>query len=189
MTHVRGTARCVRPRAERLVRHPAAPRERGFYRPLWSERILDEVKHAILAVHSEIDEARVDARIAAMSGAFDDAMVVGWEQTCAGLDLPDPDDRHVLAAAIKGGAQSLVTFNLKDFPERSLTTTDVEVVHPDDFLLDQLDLYPGLALQVLNEQAADLTTPPSDLAGVLNRLERCGVPRFADEVRLLATGD
>lgn len=83
----------------------------------------------------------------------------------------------------------LVTFNLKDFPKRSLTTTDVEVVHPDEFLLDQLDLYPGLALQVLTEQAADLTSPPSDLAGVLNRLERCGVPRFADEVRLLATTD
>ena len=162
--------------------------ERGFYRPLWSQRILDEVKLAILKVHPEIGEARVVARIAAMCGAFEDALVVGWEQTCAGLDLPDPDDRHVLAAAIKGGAQSLVTFNLKDFPDDRLATTDVEVVHPDEFLLDQLDLYPGLALQVLNEQAADLNNPPSDLAGVLNRLERCGVPRFADEVRLLAPG-
>jgi predicted nucleic acid-binding protein len=160
--------------------------ERGFYRPLWSERILDEVKHAILKVHPEIEEARVDARMAAMCGAFEDAVVHGWEPTCAGLDLPDPDDRHVLAAAIKGGAQSLVTFNLKHFPQERLTTTDVEVVHPDEFLLDQLDLYPGLALQVLNEQAAALNKPASDLAGVLNRLERCGVPQFADEVRLLA---
>lgn len=163
--------------------------ERGFYRPLWSQRILDEVKQAILAVHPEIEEARVEGRIAALKGAFDDAMVVGWEQTCAGLDLPDPDDRHVLAAAIKGGAQSLLTFNLKDFPGPYLATTDIEVVHPDEFLLDQLDLYPGLALQVLTEQAADLTNPRSDLAGVLNRLERCGVPRFADEVRLLVTSD
>ncbi len=162
--------------------------ERGFYRPLWSQRILDEVKYAILKVHPGIAEARVDARIAAMCGAFDDALVVGWEQACAGLDLPDPDDRHVLAAAIKGGAQSLVTFNLGDFPDDRLTETDVEVVHPDEFLLDQLDLYPGLALQVLTEQAADLNHPPSDLAGVLNRLERCGVPRFADAVRLLAPG-
>lgn len=161
--------------------------EAGFYRPLWSERILEELKYAILKVHPDLDESRVDARIAAMSGAFDDAMVIGWEQTCAGLDLPDPDDRHVLAAAIKGGAQSLATFNLKDFPEHCLAATDVEVVHPDEFLLDQLDLFPGLALQVITEQAADLNHPPSDVAGVLNRLERCGVPRFADEVRLLAT--
>lgn len=161
--------------------------ERGFYRPLWSQHILDEVKYAVLKVHPDIDEARIDARVAAMTGAFEDALVLGWEQTCAGLDLPDPDDRHVLAAAIKGGAQSLVTFNVKDFSADRLLTTDVEVVHPDEFLLDQVDLFPGLALQVLTEQATDLNNPPSDLAGVLNRLERCGVPRFADEVRLLVT--
>jgi len=119
----------------------------GFFRPLWSQRILDETKYAILRVHPQLDEPRVNARIAAMTGAFDDALVVGWEQTCAGLDLPDPDDRHVLAAAIKGAAQFLVTFNIKDFPDDCLTTTDIEVVHPDEFLLDQLDLHPGLAVQ------------------------------------------
>ena len=151
--------------------------ERGFYRPLWSERILEEVKYAILAAHPELDGIRVDARIAAMSGAFEDASVAGWEHTCAGLDLPDPDDRHVLAAAIKVGAQSLVTFNLKDFPDHHLSDSGVEVVHPDEFLLDQLDLYPGLAIQVLAEQAADLANPPSDLAGVLNHLAQCGVNR------------
>lgn len=160
--------------------------ERGFFRPLWSVRIMDEVKHAVLAMHPGLDEPRVQARLDAMNGAFPDAQVVGWEQTCAGLDLPDPDDRHVLAAAIKGGAQSLVTSNLKDFPVEALIDTNVEAVHPDDFLLNQLDLYPGLALQVLTEQAEDLKHPRSDLAGVLNRLQRCGVPRFVDEVRLLA---
>lgn len=161
--------------------------ERGFFRPLWSQQILDEVKHAVLTVHAELDEQRVQARLDAMNGAFEDAMVVGWDQTFVGLNVPDPDDRHVLAAAIKGGAQSLVTFNLKDFPDNALADTNVEAVHPDDFLLDQLDLFPGLALDVLREQAADLRNPPSDLAGVLNRLQLCGVPRFADEVRLLAT--
>lgn len=160
--------------------------ERGFFRPLWSQQILNEVKHAVLTLHPDLDEGRVQARLDAMNGAFPDAQVVGWEQTCAGLDLPDSNDRHVLAAAIKGGAQSLVTFNLKDFPDEALTATNVEAVHPDNFLLDQLDLFPGLALQVLTEQAEDLRHPRSDLAGVLNRLQRCGVPGFADEVRLLA---
>ncbi len=159
--------------------------ERGFYRPLWSQRILDETRLAIRAVHPEIDQSRLDARVAAMTSAFEDALVTGWEPACAGLDLPDDNDRHVLAAAIVGGAQSLVTFNLKDFPSSSLASTAVEVVHPDEFLLDQLDLYPASAVQVLREQAADLRHPPSDLAGVLNRLERSGVPSFADAVRLL----
>jgi predicted nucleic acid-binding protein len=162
--------------------------EHGFYRPLWSQRILDEVHFAVLAARPDLTETRIASRIAAMAAAFDDASVTGWEPVCAGLDLPDPDDRHVLAAAIAGGAQSLVTFNTKDFPDTSLRGNDVEVVHPDEFLLDQLDLHPGLALRVLTEQARDLSNPPSDLAGVLNRLGQCGVPRFADQVRLLAAG-
>jgi predicted nucleic acid-binding protein len=159
--------------------------ERGFYRPLWSERILEETKRAIIRIHPNISEARIDARLEAMNSAFEDALVTAWEPVCAGLDLPDPDDRHVWAAAIKGGAQTIVTSNLKDFPEPYLSTTAIVATHPDDFLLDQLDLYPGLALEVLEEQVADLINPPTDLAGILNRLERAGVPRFADAVRLL----
>lgn len=112
-------------------------------------------------------------------------MVNGWEATCAGLDLPDPDDRHVLAAAIVGGGQSLVTFNLKDFPEEKLSQTSVEAIHPDEFLLDQLDLHPGPGLQVLMDEAADTAHPPLDVQAVLNILERCGVPQFVDQARLL----
>jgi predicted nucleic acid-binding protein len=160
--------------------------EAGFYRPLWSERILDEVFDAVCRIHPEIDSARVRRRLEVMSTAFADANVVGWEAVVAGLDLPDPDDRHVLAAAIAGSAQSLVTFNLKDFPVEPLAPTGIEARHPDEFLLDQLDLFPSLALEVLVNQANDMRRPPSDLAGLLNRLERCGVPSFAEAVRRLA---
>lgn len=160
--------------------------EAGFYRPLWSERILDEVFGAVCAIHPEIDPTMVRRRLDAMSAAFADADVIGWEPIAAGLDLPDPDDRHVLAAAIAGSAQSLVTFNLKDFPVEPLTPTGIEARHPDEFLLDQLDLFPSVALEVLINQAADMHNPPSDLAGLLNRLERCGVPDFAEAVRRLA---
>lgn len=99
-----------------------------------------------------------------MSTAFADANVVGREPVAAGLDLPDPDDRHVLAAAIAGAGQSLVTFNLKDFPE-PLAPGGIDARHPDEFLLDQLDLFPSLALEVLIDQASDMRHPPSDLAG------------------------
>ena len=61
----------------------------------------------------------------------------------------------------------------------------MEARHPDEFLLDQLDLHPGLALQILRDQAADLVNPQIDIFGLINRLEMCSVPRFADEVRLM----
>ena len=120
-----------------------------------------------------------------MRGIFDDALVENWQEVCAGLDLPDNDDRHVLGAAIAGSAQSIVTFNLKHFPATYLEAHGVETRHPDEFLLDQLDLHPGLALQILRDQTADLVNPQIDIFGHLNRLEMCSVPRFADEVKLM----
>jgi hypothetical protein len=105
------------------------------------------VRYAVHVARPDISEDRIASRLAVMAAAFDDALVTGWEQVCAGLDLPDPDDRHVLAAAIAGGAQSLVTFNIKDFPDANLRRTGIEVAHPDEFLLDQLDLYPGVAMR------------------------------------------
>jgi predicted nucleic acid-binding protein len=158
----------------------------GFYRPLWSQRILDEVEFAVLEVRPELTVEQVRRRIQAMRSAFLDANVVGWEQVAAGLDLPDPDDRHVLAAAIAGGAQAIVTFNGKDFPQDKLAPRGIEARHPDEFLLDQLDLAPSVLLEVLVQQAAALRNPPTDLAGLLNNLVRCNVRSFVEAARRLA---
>lgn len=160
--------------------------EDGFYRPLWSDRILLEVEDTVLSLYPDIDPRRVRRRTELMSATFEDAGVTGWEQLSAGLDLPDGDDRHVLAAAIVGGAQAIVTANLKDFPADTLRPRGIEARHPDDFLLDQLDLFPSRVLEVLSEQAADLRQPPTDLAGLLNNLSRCNVPNFVEAVRRLA---
>lgn len=160
--------------------------EGRLFRPLWSPRILEETYEAIVRVRPDLPEDRVRRRITQMDETFEDASVTAYEDLIAGLDLPDDDDRHVLAAAIAGHAQSLVTFNLKDFPDATLADRGVEAVHPDRFLLDQLDLMPGVVLTALDDQAAALRNPPIDLAGVLNHLSRSGVPGFADEVRLLA---
>lgn len=160
--------------------------EAGFYRPLWSERILEEVADAVLTIRPDVDRDRIQRRLDAMVTAFDDANVSGWEAVAAGLDLPDPDDRHVLAAAIAGGAQAIVTFNTKDFPAAVLEPRGVQARSPDQFLLDQLDLFPSVALEVLENQARDLSRPAMDLAGLLNNLERCGVPDFVEAARRLA---
>jgi len=159
--------------------------EKGLYRPLWSDRILAETQAAIEEIHPGID---VQKRFTDMGEAFDDALVTGWKGLEAAISLPDEDDRHVVAAAVRAGAQAIVTFNLTDFPEAALDPLGLEAVHPDTFLLDQLDLSPPTVLQVIHEQAAHTTRPrltPQDLATLLSR---AGVPGFAEEIRrLMAT--
>jgi hypothetical protein len=116
------------------------------------------------------------------------ALITGWEKLEAGLTLPDEDDRHVLAAAIKGGAQAIITANLADFPATTLGPLGLEARHPDDFLLDQLDLSPPTVLQVIREQAGHTRRPPLTPQDLTTLLGRAGVPGFADEIlRLMST--
>jgi hypothetical protein len=159
--------------------------EKGLYRPLWTDRILSEAQAAIEEIHPGID---VTKRFASIREAFDDALVTGWEGIQDGLTLPDKDDRHVLAAAIKGGAQAIITTNLPDFPAQALDPLGLEARHPDDFLLDQLDLSPPTVLQVIREQAAHTRRPPLTPQDLATLLGRAGVPGFADVVlRLMSS--
>lgn len=154
--------------------------EAEAYRPLWSSDILVELRRNL--VERGVDEDRVDYRIDQMRHAFPSAMVTGYESLGESM-TNHPKDRHVLAAAVRANAEVVVTFNTADFPEPALKPYDVSAVSPDDFLLDQLDLYPGLTLEVLHQQAAAYRQEPTTLPGVLVRLEQAGIPRFAAEVR------
>lgn len=159
--------------------------EKGLYRPLWSDRILVEAQDAIAEIRPGVDAAK---RFAVMRQAFSDALITGWEGREVGISLPDPDDRHVVAAAIHGGAHAIVTANLADFPSAALHPLGLEAVHPDDFLLDHLDLSPAAIAQVFIEQAADTRRPPLTRQELATILGRAGVPRFADEVIRLLSG-
>lgn len=120
-----------------------------------------------------------------MRVAFDDALVAGWEKLATGISLPDKDDRHVVAAAVRGGADTIVTANLSDFPSAVLNPLGLEAIHPDDFLLDRLDLSPATVLAVIREQASDTRRPPLTCHDLIAVLGRAGVPEFAAEVRRL----
>lgn len=98
----------------------------GLCRPLWSEAILEELhEHEALklvsrgAAHADA-LARTEQLIGRMRGAFDDAIVTGWEPLDAAFSLPDPDDEHVVAAALVGGAGVIVTDNLRHYPAEQL---------------------------------------------------------------------
>ena len=87
------------------------------------------------------------------------------------------------STALRANADVLVTFNLKDFPSESTETFEIEVVHPDEFLLDQLDLYPGLVLRTIRDLTDNYVSPQLTIDELLHTLTRAGVPRFAAELR------
>jgi hypothetical protein len=133
-------------------------------------------------VKRNIPAAQVDRRITQMSRSFPDAIVTGYESLIDGM-TDDPKDRHVLAAAVRSHAEVIVTFNLNDFPGDALKPYDIVAVHPDDFLLGQLDLYPGPTTRALSRQAAAHRREPTTELGLLVMLERAGLTQFSAEAR------
>jgi predicted nucleic acid-binding protein len=158
--------------------------ERGLYRALWSEDILEELQRNL--VEDGINAVSVERLIDEMQQAFPDAEVSGYRSLIAGLSC-DPKDRHVLAAAVRSDAAAIVTFNINDFPAASVEPFEIEVIDPDTFLLDQLDLAPMPVIDELRQQAAANTRDPKTLPGLLDALARAGAPSFADEVRRRVT--
>ena len=105
--------------------------EQDAFRPMWSPDVLEELRRNLNKIPG-LAERAADRRIRAMTEAFPEAMVEGYEPLIAGMTC-DPKDRHVLAAAVHSDSQVLVTFNVDDFPESSVAGFDIAVVHPDDF--------------------------------------------------------
>jgi predicted nucleic acid-binding protein len=155
--------------------------EAGTYRPLWSAGVLEELERNLVEERGLSSEA-VAYRVGEMRRSFPDAEVSGYDMLIEAMTC-DRKDRHVLAAAVRGDAEVLVTFNTSDFPTESTGDYDITVVHPDDFLLDQLDLYPGITVAALRDQAESYKSPAMTVEDLLGRLAAAGVPRFASEAR------
>ena len=164
-----------------LIRIAAA----GMVQAKWTEAILDETFRNLKANRPDISPDSLDRTRNAMKGAVRDCLVVGYEPLVDAVELPDPDDRHVLAAAIRAKAQAIVTFNLKDFPSEALIAWDVEAIHPDAFLEAQIDLNPQIVYGVLQRIADSCRKPPLTVADLLERLERTGLVASAAALRAL----
>jgi predicted nucleic acid-binding protein len=151
--------------------------EHGVYRGLWSSEILAELHrtvHARLVVRGNDEQtaaAYVERLLRQMETAFPDALVENWEPLLPTIHIPDPNDRHVVAAAVVGRADVIVTENRKDFPAAELPTP-LYVQSADVFLLDSLDLYPTAVLEAVRVVAArtgrtgPILNPGEVLAGI-----------------------
>ncbi|MEO6629272.1 MAG: PIN domain-containing protein [Aquihabitans sp.] len=153
--------------------------ERGLYRAMWSADIIGELRRNLIEL---VDPMAVNRLLGQMASAFPEAEVTGYQSLIDGLTC-DAKDRHVLAAAVRADAGAIVTFNIADFPDHSVEPFEIEVIHPDTFLLDLLDLPPGTVIEELTRQAVANRRAPKTLPQILDALERAGAPGFADELR------
>ena len=131
----------------------------GVFRARWSEQIHDEWTRNVLKNRPDVSPTQLHRTVAFMNQAIPDSLVNDYEPLIHGLDLPDEDDRHVLAAAIKCGATVIVTYNLKDFPSEILKRFEIEALHPDVFLSDIWDLDQAAVLEAVQKQRAALKNP------------------------------
>ena len=154
--------------------------ERELYVPRWSFHIRQELIRNI--IERGVSEVAVTRLLDSMLEAFPEADVMGYESLIESMTCQEKD-RHVLAAAVRAKTPALVTFNIRDFPAASVEKFGVEVVHPDDFLLDLLDLAPRIVIDDLHAQAARNRREPQTWSALLDVLERAGVPKFVSEVR------
>lgn len=157
----------------------------GLVQGRWTERILEEMTGAMTRRRPDIPAERLDRLRNRMNAALRDCCVRGYEPLIEGLKLPDPDDRHVLAAAIACRADVIVTFNLSDFPAPQLDQWGTEAWSPDDFLIDLVDHDAKRVWGCLQRIADSRRNPPETIEEVLMQLERSGL---IESVAMLRTG-
>lgn len=147
----------------------------GRFRARWSPQIHEEWKHNLLAKRPDLTREQIERTSVLMDQAIPGGLVTDHEDLVAGLTLPDPGDRHVLAAAIRCSASVIVTFNEKDFPQAALAPYGIEAQHPDLFVDNLFDLDPAAVVAAAQKQRAQLRHPPLDVDRYLDVLLRQGL--------------
>lgn len=155
--------------------------DRGLFRPIWSREILDEVRESL--ERRGIDPAKVERRINVMESHYPDAMAQDVERFHSAVpDEVEADDRHVVAAALAGKADGIVTNDVDDIPADAVSTLSIDVQSLDSFLLNQLTLDPDAVWEVFAEIEADMHRPPMTIDDVLGALDQ-HAPGFVAAMR------
>lgn len=158
----------------------------GRFRARWSEQIHVEWTRNLLRNRPDLDAALLARTVDLMNRAVPDALVSGHEALVDALQLPDPNDRHVLAAAIRCGASVIVTFNQKDFPADTLAAYGVETQHPDEFIDNLFDLDPASVVSAAQKQRQSLQHPAIEVPHYLDILRRQGLSQTVKQLAAYA---
>lgn len=160
--------------------------EAGLYHPRWTREIHEEWIRNVIenrGASGTVTREKLEARRDAMIEAIEDSLVEDYEELIPNLTLPDHDDRHVLAAAIKSEANLILTINLKDFPQQTLAAWNLTAKHPDAFTSELLQTDQEAVVAVVREIRGRRKRPPISAEDFLAQLERQGLKKFVVELR------
>jgi hypothetical protein len=155
----------------------------NIFRARWSDRIHDEWIRNLLRNRPDLKPRQLERTRALMNAHVLDCLVTGYEALIEGLQLPHANDRHVLAAAIRAGAEVIVTFNLDHFPPKCLKPYGIYAQHPDLFITHLLDVAPGIVCAAAKRQRESLRNPPKTVEEYLVSLARQQLPRTVARLR------
>ncbi len=150
------------------------------FRARWTKKIQEEWLEALLRNQPKLNRDKLNRTVKLLNDAVPDCLISDYEQFIDTLRLPDPDDRHVLAAAIRVGAAAIVTLNLKHFPNDILRKFDIFAIHPDDFVLDLADLSPEIIVIAAKQQRSALQAPPYSAEEFVDIIRSQGLPGVAE---------
>jgi predicted nucleic acid-binding protein len=155
-----------------------------LFRARWTEDIHEEWIRNVLANRPDLTREQLDRTRTLMNENVRDCVVEGYRDLIDSLELPDPDDRHVLAAAIRAHADAIVTFNLEDFPAARLAEFGIEAQHPDEFIEHLIDLNQAKVCASVEDHLHSLRNPPKTRDQYLDTLLRQGLPQTANLLRV-----
>jgi len=154
--------------------------EQGIYDPKWSEIITNEWFSNLLKNRPDLKEESLRRTISFMEKKFEDATVTDFDHHITTIQIPDPDDRHVVACAIQCEAEIIVTKNLKDFPTEELAKYNLIAQHPDDFICDLIRMNKQATVDALNAQLKMLINPLVTKEELLETFKKQGLPKAAE---------
>ncbi len=157
----------------------------ALFRARWTDTIHEEWIRSVLENRPDLSRVRLERTRDLMNEHILDSLVTDYKDLIPNIELPDANDRHIVAAAIHCRADIIVTFNLKDFPASVLSPYNIEVRHPDMFVLHLLDLEAQLICATIRQQRLDLKNPAKTVEEMLDILAQQGLEQSVARLRLL----
>jgi len=152
------------------------------FQPKWTDQIHAEWIDNVLEHRSDLNRTQLERTRDLMNQWARDWSAPGYEKLISTLHLSDPDDRHVLAAAIAAQSSTIVTFNLRDFPDRTLLPFRIRAQHPDDFACDLFEKSPDGFVLSTRTHRASLKKPPRSVEEYLYTLAHSGLRKTAERL-------